>query len=80
MNIDKGIKTRLYTAARYFGEMQDLRRGGLPVVEAFLWQGSYSSNRNSGQIGEVPRFCDSRMARHSEHRQTDPTGIRASRL
>jgi hypothetical protein len=38
--IDKGIKTRLYTAARYFGEMQDLRRGGLPVVEAFLWRGS----------------------------------------
>jgi hypothetical protein len=26
-----------------------------------------SSNRNSGQIGDVPRFCDSRMARHNEH-------------
>ncbi len=28
-----------------------------------------SSKRNSGQIGEVPRFCDSRIARHNEHRR-----------
>ncbi|YAF59519.1 hypothetical protein DOCECA_04955 [Pseudomonas sp. E102] len=34
-----------------------------------LGQKDHNSNRNSGQIGEVPRFCDSRIARHKEHRR-----------
>lgn len=57
--IDKGIKTGLYTGIRKIGELTDSKQ----------CIGFYSSKRSSGQIGDVPRFCDSRMARHSEHRR-----------
>ncbi|MNE78731.1 hypothetical protein D3C80_1751650 [compost metagenome] len=38
----------------------------------------YNSKRNSGQIGEVPRFCDSRIARHSEHRRWSWNTVRST--
>ncbi|MGF6558127.1 hypothetical protein ABIA48_004507 [Pseudomonas sp. S30_BP2TU TE3576] len=40
-----------------------------PAIRPPRLPAGQSSNRNSGQIGEVPRFCDSRMARHSEHKR-----------